>query len=276
VTAGPDDEVIRAFEAFVDGMLTALRTAPVQMPPERLLEIVAGALISKVLRLGDAVHALCVGRHGTDTGIVLRTLLLAYANLKFITTHANPEGAALRFMRHIHHVRDQLEPHLVRTDVEGEGFPVRTAEDWTDDEKELAKQWKRIDQYVLDDGIVEFVPERPIDASGRRPKPLEHSWSGLSEHELFTAIDDLDAYRYYAWFSNEVHSNVVGIGELMSQVNDGRIDINDERDFSRGPLTMAAKYIVLSLEAYDALLQLGIAAAIERTSDAFSSAIRTS
>ncbi|HZP97660.1 MAG TPA: DUF5677 domain-containing protein [Candidatus Limnocylindria bacterium] len=276
MTGKSDDEIIRAFAVFFEGMLAALRSAKARVPPERLQEIVAGALLSKVLRLGDAVHALCVGRHGNDTGLLLRTELLAYANLKFIAAHTNPEGAALRFMSHIRHVRGQIEPHLVRPDVEGEGFPVQTPEAWAEDEKELGERWDRIGQYVADNSIVELVPERPVDANGKRPKPLDWSWSGLSECELFAAIGDLDAYRYYAWFSNEVHSNVVGIGDLISQINEGRIDINDERDFTRGPPTMAAKYIVLSLEAYDALLKLGIAAKIEQTSDAFSAVIRGS
>lgn len=270
-----DEEIIRAYEAFLAEMLTILRSARVRTPPQRLQEIVAGALIAKILRLSDGVLALCLGRHGTETGLLLRTLVLAYANLKFLTKHPNPEGTALRFMSHIRHVRGQLEPHLVRPDVPGEGFPVQSPEAWADDEKDLDDRWERIAKYVQDEAVIELVPERPVDKSGKRPKPLEWSWTGMSERELFEAINDLDAYRWYVWFSNEVHSNVVGVGDLITQINAGRIDLNDERDFTRGPLVLAAKYTVLSLEAYDELLHLGIADAIERASDAFSEAIRT-
>ncbi len=275
MTLKSDAEIIRAFEVFLGELLDVLRSANVRTPPERLQDIVGAALLSKVLRLSDAVHALCVGRHGHDTGLLLRTLILAYANLKFIATHPNPEGAALRFMSHIRHVRGQLEDHLVRPEIAREGFPVRTAEAWAEDEKDLAADWERIAKYVSENGIVELVPERPPDKSGKRPKPLDWSWTGMSEKELFAAIDDVDSYHWYVWFSNEVHSNVVGIGELITQINEGRIDINDEADFARGPLALAGKYTVLALEAYDAMLSLGMAEAIERASDTFSAAIRT-
>lgn len=274
MTPKSDDEIISAFEVFLDAIVSALRGAHVRTPPERLHEIVGGALVAKVLRLSDAVHALCVGRHGNETGLLLRTLILAHANLRFIATHPNAEGAALRFMRQVRHVRGQLEELLVRPDIAGEGFPVWTAEAWADDEQDMAERWTRIEQHVSDQHIVELVPERPPDKTGKRPKPLDWSWTGMSERELFGAIDDLDAYRWYAWFSNEVHSNVVGIGDLISQVNEGRIDINDEVDFTRGPLTLAAKYTVLSLEAYDQMLSLAMAPAIERASDTFSAATR--
>lgn len=275
VTAKSDEEIIRAFETFLSELLDVLRGAHVRTPPERLHEIVGGALLSRVLRLSDAVHALCAGRHGHDTGLLLRTLILAYANLKFIATHPNLEGAALRFMSHIRHVRGQLESHLVRPDVSGEGFPVQSAEAWAADEKEIAADWERIEKYARANSIVELVQQRPLDKSGRRPKPIEWSWTGMSERELMGAIDDVDAYRWYVWFSNEVHSNVVGIGDLITQINDGRIDINDAVNFARGPLALAGKYTVLALEAYDRMLSLGMADAIERVSDTFSAAIRT-
>lgn len=178
-------------------------------------------------------------------------------------------------MSHIRHVRGQLEDHLVRPDIAGEGFPVQTAEAWAADEKAISTDWEQIEKYVSENGIVELVRQRPPDKTGKRPKLLEWSWTGMSEKELFGAIDDADAYRWYMWFSNEVHSNVVGIGDLITQINDGRTDINDEVDFARGPLALAGKYTVLALEAYDQLLSLGMAEAIELASDTFSAAIRT-
>lgn len=90
VTARSDEEIIRAFEIFLGQLLDVLRGAQVRTPPERLHEIVGGALVSRILRLSDAVHALCIGRHGHDTGLLLRTLILVYGNLKFIATHPNP------------------------------------------------------------------------------------------------------------------------------------------------------------------------------------------
>ncbi len=98
MTPKSDEEIIRAYERFLDELLQTLRAAKVRTPLERLTEIVGGALIAKILRLSDAVLALCVGHHGHDTGLLLRTLILAYANLKFIAKHPNAEGAALRFM----------------------------------------------------------------------------------------------------------------------------------------------------------------------------------
>jgi hypothetical protein len=268
-----DAELLDAFDHFVTELVRLLNEAKVATPPGAVTEIVAGALIVKILRLGDSVLGLCRARHGNETGLVLRTLLLAFANMKFIARHPNREGAALRFMRHLRYVRTHLEEELVRPDVEGEGFPVQAPEAWASDEAELDRQWQQIDAWAPANNVIEIAPARPPDRKGQRRPPLPWSWTGLSEGELFTAVEEPDAYRFYAWFSNEVHSNVVGLGELFTAINKGRVDLNDETDFLRGPLAMAAKYLIRSLELYEEIQGLQIANAIAEASDAFSGAL---
>jgi hypothetical protein len=269
-----DHDLLDAFEGFVSELVRLLNSARATTPLGAASEIVVSALVVKILRLADSVLGLCRARHGNETGIVLRTLLLAFANLRLVAMHPNREGAALRFMRHLRYARTHLEADLVRPDVEGEGFPVQAPDAWASDEAKLNQQWEEIDAWARENNVVEITPARPPDRRGRTRPPLPWSWSGMSEAELFVAVGDLDAYRFYAWFSNEVHSNVVGLGELFGSLDQGRVDLNDEVDFVRGPVAMAAKYLVRSLELYDEVQGMQIAEAIAAASDAFSARLR--
>jgi Family of unknown function (DUF5677) len=270
----PDElEVARAFERFLGQIVDTLNGANVPAQPERIGEIVVGVLYSKLLRLADTVLALCHGQHGDDVDPTLRTLLLAYANLKFVCVH-DADAAGILFMRHLRFVRDQLRPQLLRPDVEGEAFPVVDPDVWAEGDADLVDQWSRIDAWAQREGVVAMEKHRPPGKDGKPRNPLAWSWTGMTDAELFRELGDQDALRYYQWFSNEVHGNVAGVGELFAQVNQGRIPLATPGAPATGPLVLAAKYVVLGTELYDRQLALGLAVAIERASDEFAAMLQ--
>lgn len=161
-----DEQLVAEFERFLNRLINALNDVKRYRSWARehgklthgpLSEMAAKVLVAKILRIAAAVGALCRGRHGEETGPLLRTLLLAYVNLKFISMHENREGAAMRYSRHIWHARGRLKDHLVRPDVEGEAFPVQDPDAWDADEAELAEQWRQIDDWARANGVVEFA-----------------------------------------------------------------------------------------------------------------------
>src|SRR5712691_6709009 len=101
-TPRSDEELVEHFEWFLTSLLATLngvkryrswRREDGSLTHGPMSEMAAKALTAKVLRIADAIGALCRGRHGEETGPLLRTMLLAYVNLKFISTHENREGA---------------------------------------------------------------------------------------------------------------------------------------------------------------------------------------
>lgn len=94
--AGVDAEVARllsAFDNYIEALRRILEGSKLPDPMAMPTNIVLTALLLKVLRLADSVRSLCLGGHGRDSAGILRSQLQAFANLKFIHNHADPQGA---------------------------------------------------------------------------------------------------------------------------------------------------------------------------------------
>jgi hypothetical protein len=274
--AAADAELVAAFERFINEILDLLGGGGAPYPPSTPGQIVTGALMGKILRLADATLALARTHHPNDTGPTLRTMLNLYVNLKFICKHASPDAAAMRFMSHIEHLRKRMEKDVVRPDRANEGFPVMSTEAWEEDEAVVRRHLELIEEWGRDNG----VKAMPLLGQPKKPKKKNRntpptSWSGLSDAALFGKVGEKDAYRLYAFFSNEIHGNIAGIGEVVTSLNAGSVAIADVGEPIVAPLALASKYVILSVDLYKDYLGLKIDdAALQRTADDFAADLR--
>lgn len=261
-------KTLSAYEALLDELVAALEGAEQPHPQAAPSHTVLFAITLKVLRLADSLRGLLLTRHGRETGPNLRSLLQAYVNLKFITTNANAEGAAIRFQMHLDYVRQNLKLHLVREDRPSDGFPVITAAQWEEDERENAQRRADLMAWMDEHQVSEMAPFRPgADKKGAPRKPRDDTWTGMSDRELFELCGEADAWRYYVLFSDESHTNVGGIGSLMNEVNHGVANLGD--DEGEQALWLAAKYAYLSVLMLDGHFNLGVTDAVEGAFEGF-------
>lgn len=261
-------KTLSAYEAFLDELVGALEGAEKPHPQAAPSHTVLFAITLKVLRLADSLRGLLLTRHGRETGPNLRSVLQAYVNLKFITTDANAEGAAIRFQMHLDRVRQNLKFHLVREDKSSDGFPVITETQWEEDELVNAQRRSELLEWMGDHNVTELAPFRPgTDKKGAPLNPREDTWTGMSDRELFEFCGETDAWRYYVLFSDESHTNVGGIGNLMNEVNQGVANLGDEE--GEQSLWLGAKYAYLSVLMLDRHFGLGIGDAVEAAFDRF-------
>lgn len=259
---------LSAYQAFLDELVAALASAETPHPQAAPSHTVLYAITLKVLRLADSLRGLLLARHGRETGSNVRSLLQAYVNLKFITTNANAEGAAIRFQMHLDRVRANLKPHLIREDKPSDGFPVMTETQWEEDERVNATRRAELVEWMDEHAVTEMAPFRPgTDTRGEPLKPRDDTWTGMSDRELFELCGEADAWRYYVLFSDESHTNVGGIGSLMNEVNQGVANLNDED--GEQSLWLAAKYAYLSVLMLDGHFRLGIRDEVQAAFDRF-------
>jgi hypothetical protein len=270
-----DEQLVAAFNEFIDGVLTLLENAKIPSPPSTPAQIATGALLGKILRLADATMALAGGHHPNDTGPTLRAILNLYVNLKFICTYESPDAASIRFMRRLFDARAQLRRSVLRPDIPTEGFPVMTRRQWEKDEADLRDQWKQVEKWARDNDVTEMkslAKTQPWWKFWKKKRP-SNSWSGLSDAALFTRVGEKDAYRFYSFFSNEIHGNIAGIGDVVTALNAGRIEIADAGPIA-GPLALASKYVILSVGYYRDYLSLPIDdPSLQRLADTFAAAL---
>lgn len=97
--------------------------------------------------------------------------------------------------------------------------------------------------------------------------------SALPDPGLVTTSSKTAAYRFYSFFSNEIHGNIAGIGDVVTALNAGRIEIADRGPIA-APLTLASKYVILSVGYYRDYLSLPIDdPSLQRVADKFAAAL---
>jgi hypothetical protein len=179
-------------------------------------------------------------------------------------------------MRHLFAARDQLRKNVLRPDIPSEGFPVMTRKQWDQDEAALRTQWKQVDQWAKDNKVTEMkslAKPRTWWKLWKKTKGAA-TWSGLSDAALFSKVGEKDAYRFYSFFSNELHGNIFGLGDVVTALNAGRIEIADTGPIV-APLTLASKYVILAVGHYRDYLRLSLDdVALQRVADKFAAAIQ--
>lgn len=265
-----EKKLFHAFDHFLERCVRLLNAGQLPHPANSLSDLLVGGLLAKLLRLADAMLALARGGQGRESGPTLRTLLTVYVNLRFLATCEPRDEAAAAYVVHSERTLRDLKRQVVREDQPGEAFPTMSEEDWAASRAALDAQMDRIRR----DGIAIMKKFRPLDAKGRPQEPLDWTWTGMTDKELFEHVGQADGYRFYGFHSNEIHGNVSGIGDVLTELSEGAVDFTNFDDpIIGGSLTLAAKYVVLGMEAFDAYHGLHQGAAIAAICDEHSEAV---
>ncbi|MDQ2913628.1 MAG: DUF5677 domain-containing protein [Chloroflexota bacterium] len=264
-------EFFDAFDHLLERYVGHLNSARLPHPADSLADLLVNGLLAKLLRLADALLALVRGGQGRESGPTVRTLLTIYVNFRFLATHPRRNEAAAAYVMHAERTLADLKLRVVREDKPGEAFPTMSEEAWERSRKPLDEQHERIRA----EGIPVMKKFRPPDAKGRPQDPLEWSWTGMTDKELFDHVGESDGYRFYAFHSNEVHGNVSGVGDIFTELSQGRLDFSNFDDtLVGGSLILAAKYLLLAMTAFDEYHELGQGAALNAISDQFLEVVR--
>lgn len=259
-----------AFDHFLQQHVALLNAAKLPHPASSLADLLVGGLLAKFLRLADALLALARGGQGRESGPTIRTLLTTYVNLRFLATYPRPDEAAAAYVMHSQRTLAELKRHVVRDDKPGEAFPTMSEESWAASSASFDEQRDRIKR----EQIAVMARFRPLDRRGRPQEPLEWSWTGMTDKELFDHVGEADGYRFYAFHSNEVHANVSGVGDVFTELSAGGVDFIDFDDtLVGGSLTLGAKYVVLAMKVFDDYHHLGQSKAIDSIADEFLAAV---
>jgi hypothetical protein len=264
-------KVFDAFDRFLERYVDELNAAAIPHPSSTLSALLIGGLLAKELRLADAILALARAGRGRESGSLVRTMLTVFVNLRFLATYEDREAAAAAYVLHLDVTQKRLKRHVVRQDRPEDAFPVLSARDWAKLEQQVNEQRARIRR----ERIRVMKRFRPRDRAGKPQKLVPDSWTGMTDRELFDHVGQEDGYRFYSFYSNELHANVSGLGNIFSELSAGGIDfVRFDDALAIGPLIIAAKYSVLAMETFDAFHQLDRAKAIETISDDFTVALR--